>query len=283
MTFFINLLNRGLLGIAATEASGDLAKALLWATGAILCILEGYFIGAFSPAIYFSKKLYGSDVRKSGSGNAGSTNMLRTHGKKAGLITALGDLSKGIIVCVIGYICLGYDGASIAGLFAVVGHIAPVYYHFKGGKGVMVAAAALLMIDPIVFAISIALFAAIVFMTKFVSLGSVMAAVIYPLILARIGGHPGFIQIISCLLSSGLIIFMHRGNIKRLMNGEENKISLGKKDKKADTEDVVGTLKTDDAEEESADEQSEAAPSSAKKKPQPKSKKNQKKMKKGKK
>ena len=238
----------------------------------------GYFIGAFSPAIYFSKKLYGSDVRESGSGNAGSTNMLRTHGKKAGLITALGDFTKGVITAVLGYILFGYNGAAIAGLFAVVGHIAPVYYRFKGGKGVMVAASVLLMLDPIVFLISIALFVLIVYLTKYVSIGSIMAALVYPLIFVRLGGHLG-IPAITSILSGALIIYMHRGNIARLKEGTENKLSFGKKK----AEEQPSENEEPRSEEEEAEEDSEEGSDTKAKKPQMKSKKNQKKMKKGKK
>lgn len=276
---FTNILNLGIFGIAATESAQDTLKAVFFAIGALLCIVEGYLIGSFSPAIYFSKRMFGSDVRESGSGNAGSTNMLRTHGKKAGLITALGDFFKGVLVALLGYILFGYNGAAIAGLFAVVGHIAPLYYRFKGGKGVMVAASVLLMLDPIVFLICIALFAAIVLLTKFVSLGSVMTALIYPLLFTRVGGHLG-IPLICVFLSAALIVFMHRANIKRLLEGKENKISIGKK--KAEAEDIVGTLKTEDGED-SADKSEADEEAPVKKKGQPKSKKNQRKMKKGKK
>lgn len=268
---FTNMLNYGLFGIAAKEASGEVAQAVLFAVGALLCLIEGYLIGAFSPAIYFSKKMFGSDVRESGSGNAGSTNMLRTHGKKAGLITALGDFAKGVVTALLGYLLFGYNGAAIAGLFAVVGHIAPIYYGFKGGKGVMVAASTLLMLDPIVFLISIAMFAFLVYMTKMVSFGSISVALVYPLIFTRLGNHYG-IPAITAIITGALIIFMHRANIKRMMKGEENKLSFGKK--KAEP--------SEEAESEEAYEE-ESVEGSEKKRPQPKSKKNQKKMKKGKK
>jgi len=276
---FTNILNYGLFGIAAREASGEVSQALFFALGALLCIVEGYLIGAFSPAIYFSKKLFGSDVRESGSGNAGSTNMLRTHGKKAGLITALGDFSKGVLTGLLGYILFGYDGAAIAGLFAVVGHIAPVYYGFKGGKGVMVAAASLFMLDPIVFVICIAIFALLVYFTRFVSFGSISVALMYPLIFVRLGGHLG-IPAIAAILTGALIIFMHRANIKRLMRGEESKISLGKK---KDGEQSEQSEQSEETEADGNVTEGTDAPAEEKKTPQPKSRKNQKKMKKGKK
>lgn len=277
---FTNILNHGLLGIAALESASETLQAVFFALGALICIAEGYFIGAFSPAIYFSKKLYGSDVRESGSGNAGSTNMLRTHGKKAGLITALGDFFKGVLTALLGYIAFGYNGAAIAGLFAVVGHIAPVYYKFKGGKGVMVAASVLLMLDPVVFLITIAMFAVIVYLTKYVSLGSIMAALVYPLVFVRVGGHLG-IPAITNIITGALIIFMHRGNMTRLKEGTENKLSFGKKKTEEKSASDDGTESVQDEETKDTDNADEYAVSE--KKPQPKSKKNQKKLKKGKK
>lgn len=236
---FTNILNLGFFGIAATESTSEVFKSIFFAVGALLSIAAGYFIGSLNPAIYFSKKLFGGDVRLEGSGNAGSTNMLRTYGKKAGAMTAGCDFAKGVVSAIIGYILFGYNGAAIAGLFAVVGHIAPIYYGFKGGKGVMVAASVLLMLDPIVFLVCIAIFAAIIFLTKIVSFASITTALVYPFIFTRLGNHLG-IPAITTIISGALIIIMHKENMKRIYHGEEKKITIGKpkvKDTEETTED----------------------------------------------
>lgn len=241
---FTNILNLGFLGIAATSSSNEVLKSIFFALGAILSVVDGYFIGSLNPAIYFSKKLFGGDVRLEGSGNAGSTNMLRTYGKKAGAMTAGCDFAKGIVAALIGYIIFGYNGAAIAGLFAVVGHIAPIYYNFKGGKGVMVAASILLMLDPVVFVVCIAIFAALIFLTKIVSFASITTALVYPFIFTRLGNHLG-IPAITTIISGALIIIMHKENIKRIYHGEEKKITIGKPKKEVQNEDTLEEDNTD--------------------------------------
>ena len=204
--------------------------AILWATACVVIALAAYFLGSLNFAIIISGKTYGDDIRKYGSKNAGMTNMMRTYGKKAAGLTLLGDALKAVVACLIGYALLGQLGAYIAGVFCVIGHMFPVYYKFRGGKGVVTTAIAVLMCNPYVFLILFALFVALVLMTKYISLGSIMCMLIYPLILFRIEtwltGRCPYVPF--ALLLTVLVVFKHRTNITRLLNGTESKFSFKK-------------------------------------------------------
>ena len=195
------------------------------------------------------KLLKGEDIRKFGSGNAGLTNTLRCFGKLPALFTLIGDLLKGVIaVFICKFICtlldagIGLDGdiryiGYIAGLFAVIGHIFPVYYGFKGGKGVLVGVSVFLVIDPAVFGILIFIFAVTLILTHYVSVSSITASVCCPIVtfLMRyfIEGISIEISIIHTLLTLPiciLIICMHKSNISRLKNGTENRFSIKKRE-----------------------------------------------------
>ncbi len=214
---------------------------LACALSVILCIAAGYFFGSINAAIIVSKIFYRDDIRKYGSGNAGLTNMLRTYGKKAALFTLLGDLAKTAAAVLLGRL-IGFPiaaetsfeyavsiGAYIAALFAIIGHTFPIYYKFKGGKGVLSAAVAVLMLQPIVFLVLLLIFVIIVWGTKFVSLGSIISVMVYPIILDRVNGTS--IGTVFAFLIAVIVVLNHRENIKRLLNGTENKISFEKKDK----------------------------------------------------
>lgn len=153
------------------------------------------------------------------------TNMMRTYGKKAAGLTLLGDALKAAVSALIGYALLGQYGAYIAGLFCIVGHMFPVYYRFRGGKGVVTAAVSILMSNPFVFLILFIIFVIIVLFTKYISLGSVMCVLLYPIILDRIDG-PAYV--IFAFLVTVLVVTKHWGNIKRLMRGQESKFSFKK-------------------------------------------------------
>ncbi len=234
----LDILNLGLLGILATaEKENDALATFYIVLGAALALAAGYLLGSFNPAIFFSKKLYGKDIREEGSGNAGMTNMLRTHGKKAGVKTALGDLGKTVIACIIGYLLLGYDGCALAGFATVIGHIAPVFYGFKGGKGVMVAAGTLLCLDPLIFLLTMIFFAFVLYISKTVSIASIMSALVFPFMFNRIGGHYG-IPMVTTILTMCVIIYKHRSNLKRILEGTEPKTTIGgKKTEKASASD----------------------------------------------
>lgn len=208
----------------------------------LITIAVSYLLGSLNFAIIISKIKYGDDIRSHGSGNGGMTNMLRTYGKKTAGLTLLGDALKAAVSVTIGCALLGmFYGGYLAGFFCMLGHMFPVYYKFKGGKGVVTVAAMALMLNPLVFAILIVVFIIIVAFTKYVSLGSIISILLYPVILNRFDDIlmpyylsqnlvPGADTIFAILVAV-CVVFMHRSNIKRLMEGKESKISLGKKEK----------------------------------------------------
>lgn len=200
-----------------------------------------------NSALTLMKIIYRQDIREYGSKNAGLTNVLRVYGKKAALITLITDLAKGVIAVLLGRLIFMHSAPEItdlrfvgfiASLFAVLGHIFPVYYKFKGGKGILIAATTLLVTDPVVFAIVIPLFAILVAITKYVSLSSIITASVYPfavLVTEYLRGYPLNIVLINTGLVAVIcffLIFMHRPNIKRLREGTENKFSFGSKKEK---------------------------------------------------
>ncbi len=200
----------------------------------IVCIVIPYFLGSLNFSVILSGKLYKEDVRSKGSGNAGSTNMLRNYGKKAAGLTLLGDALKTVVSCSFGILVYGVYGAYLAGLFCMLGHMFPAYFKFKGGKGIVCLAVMILMTDWRVFLILFLIFLVIVLGTKYVSLGSVIGAMLYPIVLNRINtgtGNPVRSVEVIAILVAILVVFMHRENIKRLYQGKESKIKLGKKKK----------------------------------------------------
>lgn len=192
----------------------------------IICAVIAYLLGGINFGVLISR-MYGKDVRDVGSGNAGATNMTRTFGKKAGALTFLGDFLKACVALFISRLLMGAIGAYIAGIFCIVGHAYPVYFKFKGGKGVVCILAMGFFTNPLVTLIMMAIFAAILFGFKMVSFASVMTMLIYPFILANIEGVG--IRIIYAMVASLLVVFLHRKNIVRIFNHTESKISLGKK------------------------------------------------------
>ncbi len=207
-------------------------STLLWAwiLGFVFSALIAYLLGSLNFAIIISGKTYKQDIREYGSKNAGMTNMMRTYGKRAAALTLLGDALKAIAAGLIGYAFLGQLGAYIAGCGCVIGHMFPVFYKFKGGKGVVTTAASVLICNPFVFLILLVCFVAIVAGTRYISLGSVMCMLIYPFLLSAIdtwlvGGCP---YVLFALLISVLVIYKHKDNIKRLRQGKENKFSFKK-------------------------------------------------------
>lgn len=219
--------------------AGEATGIALWII-IVLCLLGAviaYLLGGLNFAIIISKYKFKDDIRRFGSGNAGMTNMLRTYGKAAAAFTLLGDMAKAAVSVLIGTLLAGEAGAYIAGLACVLGHSFPCYYGFKGGKGIVVTATMLLCLEPLVFLILFAIFALIVLSTKYLSLGSIIGMLIYPLLLNRMypflngGVQEGAVAAIVSILNTILVIWLHRENIKRLMDGKENKFSLKKKDK----------------------------------------------------
>lgn len=210
----------------------------------VLLAVISYLLGSLNFGIIISNKLYHNDVRKSGSGNAGSTNMLRTYGKRAGALTFVLDCLKTAVCILLGPLFFTtkdtvYLGMFIAGICCMVGHSYPVFFKFKGGKGVacfaiLVTITSICMNMWYIFVILLVLFFVVVICTKYVSLGSVLCAMLYPVLLNRLNGDDKSVEIIA-VLAGLFVVFQHRKNISRLLRGEENKISLSKKNKEGET------------------------------------------------
>ncbi len=192
--------------------------------------LVSYLIGSLNFSILISK-LYGADVRDGGSGNAGATNMTRQFGKKAGIFTFLGDFLKSVLSTILGIMVFGTIGGVLAGLFCIVGHAFPLYFKFRGGKGVACVVAVALITSPVSFAILFLIYAILLFGFKMVSFASIMSVLIYPFLVSRIEYKSLGPQFLMAMAISILIVFLHRKNLMRIFNHTEPKISFGKKKK----------------------------------------------------
>ncbi len=206
--------------------------------GAYIAIaIIAYAIGSINFSVIFSRKFAGFDVREKGSGNAGTTNMLRTVGKKAAVITLVCDILKGIvsilIALLIEYFVKDVNKAilvQIAGFFAIFGHTFPIFFEFRGGKGVATALGVILLTNWQIGLICLAFALILIIITKMVSLGSIMAAILFPVLTIFIQTNyiePGN-YIIFGIAVGLLVVFNHRKNLKRILEGNENKISFKK-------------------------------------------------------
>ena len=208
----------------------------LLAVGFLISAIAAYLLGSLNFAIMISRREYHQDIRSYGSGNAGMTNMMRIYGKRAAILTFVGDTGKAIVAGFIGYAALGHLGAHIAGLFCVIGHMFPIFFKFKGGKGVATTAASMLVCNPYVFLIDLVIYVTIVAIWKYISLASIMCALLYPVLLhgvdtVMLGVSPyGIFTVIIALL----VVLKHKENIKRLLNKTESKFSFKKSVKKED-------------------------------------------------
>lgn len=211
----------------------------------ILSIAVSYLLGSISSAIIVSKLLYKEDVRSHGSGNAGLTNMLRTYGAKAAALTLVGDMLKTAIAILFTAFIFGFsykNGISLSGycylsgMWAVLGHVYPVFYGFKGGKGVLVTASMALILTPASFGALILTFAIILAISGYVSLGSITVATLYPITVCLycllLCGTLPILTAVCTIFLGAFIVWCHRANIKRLVSGTEKKLSIGKKEKK---------------------------------------------------
>ena len=206
----------------------------------IIIAVIAYAIGRINFSVLISKKIAGFDVREKGSGNAGSTNVLRAVGIKAAVITLICDILKGIvailIAVLIGNIVGNTDRAllvQIAGILVVIGHTFPIFFQFKGGKGVATSLGVLLITNWKIGLICLIFALVIIIITKMVSMGSMGAAILFPVLTIFIGDSfivpaTGFKYLIFSIILAVFVIFNHRENIKRIMNGTENKLSFKK-------------------------------------------------------
>lgn len=214
---------------------------LIWVTlKAVLAIVIGYFLGSANTSLIVGK-FYRVDVRKHGSGNAGMTNTLRTLGKLPAVLVIIGDLLKGILACIVGYYIfkLGFSeaepdwlkehlgiGILAGGTGSILGHNWPLYFGFKGGKGVLTTFAVILVAGPVEGLILLGLFLAIVALTRYVSLGSIIAATTFPLLAFFTKKEVEFI--VFAVFVALLVILRHSSNIVRLLKGSENKFGSKK-------------------------------------------------------
>ena len=206
----------------------------------IVISIIAYFIGSISFSVIFSRKFAGFDVRDKGSGNAGTTNVLRTVGKKASALTLLCDTLKGVVAILIAYIVGliikdGIDKAllvQLSGIAVILGHTFPIFFGFKGGKGIATSLGVLLITNWNIGLICLVFALLLMVLTKMVSVGSLAAAVLFPVLVTFMpsnayivsGNHFGYI--VYAVLLAVLVIFNHRANVKRLLTGTENKIDL---------------------------------------------------------
>lgn len=186
----------------------------------ILLILFSYLLGSIPFALIIGKIFFQTDIRKLGSGNLGTTNMIRILGKKAGLLVFFLDFFKGYLSIKVANIILGdVDYLIIFGAFAMIGHMFPIFANFKGGKSVATGSSLFVYFYPYLALCLVIVFFATLLLTGYVSLGSIIISTLGAIYITLYGiGNYRFILVAMCIL----VIYMHRGNIKRILNGTEN-------------------------------------------------------------
>lgn len=243
----------GPIAALATEANAP----YLIGGGMLLVFVLSYLLGSVNCALVISRLFFKEDIREHGSGNAGTTNILRTYGKKAAIYTFIGDGLKGVLsILLASLLFAGFpfylqSAAYLAAFACIFGHIFPCFSHFRGGKGFATLACSILVLDPVVFLLLAAVFFTLVYATKYVSLGSVVVAMMYPVLfsafelklkLGLLENHPDMeslllpngIAVLITIAIGVLIAYAHRGNLKRISERTERKIELGKKKKKTE-------------------------------------------------
>ena len=207
----------------------------------IIVAVIAYLIGSINFSVLISKKMAGFDVREKGSGNAGATNMLRSVGKKGAIFTLIGDCLKGVVAIlfaiIVGKIAKNTDKAllvQLAGIAVVLGHTFPIFFGFKGGKGVATSLGVLLMSNWQIGLICLVFAVVLMALTRMVSLGSCAAAVLFPVLTLFINQHytvltdgkSGRVYFVYSVILAIIVLYNHRSNIKRILSGTENKLSF---------------------------------------------------------
>ena len=206
----------------------------------IIIAVIAYLIGSINFSIILSKKMAGFDIREKGSGNAGTTNMLRAVGKKAAVITLICDILKGVVSILIavlaGKIVKNLDNAllvQLAGIFVIIGHTFPVFFKFKGGKGIATSLGVLLMTNWQIGLICLVFALVLIALTRMVSVGSIAAGILFPVLVAFIDqnyivptSNSNWSYLVFSIIIALLVIFNHRANVQRILNGTENRISF---------------------------------------------------------
>ena len=203
----------------------------------VIVAIIAYAIGSLSFSVIISRKMAGFDVREKGSGNAGSTNMLRSVGKKAALLTLVCDILKGVVAIAISLLIGKFNSSvdkailvQIAAVAVVIGHTFPIFFEFRGGKGVATSLGVIILVNWQIGLICLVFALVLMILTRMVSLGSICAAILFPVLTVFI--HEHYIvdgnYIIFGIIMAAFIAYNHRSNIKRLLSGTENKISFKK-------------------------------------------------------
>ena len=198
-----------------------------WFNGLLIAVIA-YLLGSFSTGLVWARIKNGPNLREVGSKSTGASNVLRTMGLKSGVITFVGDVLKALLACWIGQLLGGHTGAMVAGLFVILGHNWPCFHGFKGGKGVASSCAVMLMTYPIPALISYIVAIAIIAVTRFISLGSMILLTLFAVLVIFTCGGDWF-AIVWAIVLAVLCVYRHRANIGRLISGTENKLGSKKK------------------------------------------------------
>ena len=193
-----------------------------WLAAAL--VAAGYLLGSVSFALWLVRWRTGTDIRATGSGNAGATNVLRAHGKRLALLVALLDIAKGMAaVLLVRLVTADPRYAAAAGFAAILGHVFPIFSGFRGGKGVATAVGAFLALAPLAMAVCLAVFVAVVAVSRYVSLGSVVAVALLPPAVSLLSSAPRAV-VAAAAATAVLVIVKHVENLKRLALGRERKL-----------------------------------------------------------
>jgi glycerol-3-phosphate acyltransferase PlsY len=209
----------------------------------LLLLIGAYLIGSFATAVWVSKGVFGIDIREHGSGNAGATNTFRVLGPKAGTFVMLVDMLKGVLAVRLSYLIPPYDSPEQLinlqvglGLAAVVGHIFPIWAGFRGGKGIATLFGMVLAIQPLVALCCVGVFLMILFLTRYVSLSSIIASIAFPVLILFIFREQEVFYRIFAIAVALMVVLTHQKNIMRLLTGNESKVPLFKNRKNKDDE-----------------------------------------------
>ncbi len=239
-----DLFKTGVIRAILPHVTEEWGRALVLGTGFLLCILFSYLLGSINTALIVSKCFFHDDVRRHGSGNAGTTNVLRTYGKKPAIVTFAGDSLKGVLAVLFACILFGHPiseypyfhlitAAYLSAFFCIFGHIFPIFSRFRGGKGFATLAGVILVLNPFLFAILLVFYLAMVLLSHFISLSSVVVALFYPLMLSVVSTittlRPSFgTDVLFAVMMGVLIAWAHRSNLRRIFDGNERKFYLRK-------------------------------------------------------
>jgi len=214
--------------------------------GNILLLLGAYLLGSIPTAVWIGKFFYKTDVREYGSGNAGATNTFRVLGKKAGIPVLVIDILKGFAAVNIAYLSHYTESSNqfinlqlVLGIASLVGHIFPIFASFRGGKGIATLLGIILAVHPYSAMISISIFIVVLLITKYVSLGSMMAAIAFPIIVILVFETKTPSLVIFSILIAIMVLITHQKNIERLLRREESKANLVKKKARIESQEEI--------------------------------------------